>query len=422
MARAIALGSSLLLGTAVAILTARWLGPDGKGFLALLVLLTALFTRLAVMGLGEAIIVFAGQGLISTRPALRATFAGMFVTTSLALIAYLVTAVLVVQPDTGEIWAAVLLGAVLIPLGAIADVFTNLLLQRRQIIRASLVVALVPAVTLALLPVFVGSLDLGIAGAVLASLGGAVAAALWTAHRAALVVPSWDSQYLHRAFRYGSRIELAFLTMAASSRIDLLIVFVILGATYAGVYSIALTIAGIATYLSTSVAFVTFPRLVELSLQDALEVTFLTARLSLILSICVSLPLAASAGWLVPVLFGSEFESAAVPGAILAVSGVFWGIQWILARGVAATARPGLLLESFGLGVCVMVVIDLMVVPSAGILGASLGWTASAMVGLAWCLRAYSRLGIGLAGLRPVSADIPRLARMAKRAIGRPAH
>jgi len=85
LARFAADAAGLVLGMACGIITARWLGPAGKGLLSAIIFLSGFCIQLALIGLGESAIVAIGQKKATAQEAL-ATSIALFVPATLAAI------------------------------------------------------------------------------------------------------------------------------------------------------------------------------------------------------------------------------------------------------------------------------------------------------------------------------------------------
>jgi len=405
-------GLGLVLGAAAAVITARWLGPAGKGVFAVLTFLGALSVRLAVSGLGDAAIVLVGRGRARIAQAIRSTLTMAVALGIVAAALFAAAAGLVVQPRDGETWAAIAILAATIPIGSCADACSHFLALRLRIVSSS-AVALATATTSTLgLVVFLGVLDAGLAGAAVAVAGGSVfglilAASLAT--REDRLGFGWDRGYLKLAMAYGARLELSHLATLMAGRVDLLLVFALAGEAQAGYYSVALTVATATSMAPFALSYATFPRLAVEAPDEARKMTVAVFRAGTGLSILAALALSAVSPFAVPLLFGSEFSDAVAPAVLSVVSGIFWGCQWALGRAAASRGNPQLLLRSFGLALIAMVLLDLIAIPLYESVGAAVASGVAGAIGLAVCVRHWSREGVDSRDLIPGRADLSPL-------------
>jgi O-antigen/teichoic acid export membrane protein len=408
-ARALMDGGGILLGIGATVITARWLGPAGKGVLAVLTLLGLLVGRLSTGGLGDAAIVMVGQGRVRKGYVVRATLGGTFALSVVGVAVFAVAAIAQLQPSQPAVWIALAIFALSVPANAISDVLCHFLTMELRVIEASLVSLVTSAIATVGLLVFVVAFDLGIEGAALAVAVGVLAAtglAVVRLRGAGLAGPTWDSGYLKQGLGYGLRLELSHLVTMMAGRVDLLFVYSLAGATAAGFYSVALTAGAMATLPAFAVSFAVFPRLAYASEEEWRGLTASACRagsgaaLVVVVGMCALIPLA------IPALLGSGFEAAVAPTLILVAASLLWNVQWTLGRAAAARGRPNQLLFSFGMSLGVMVALDLALIPIANTVGAALAAAVSYAIGAGVALRGYRRTGGGLIELLPRLRDI----------------
>jgi O-antigen/teichoic acid export membrane protein len=403
---------SVAAGAVAAVITARWLGPSGKGVVALLTLLGLLLTRVAVLSLGEAAVVLVGKRRVERSHAIGVVLATSVMTSLVAALVFAAAAIALVDPDSDSVWIAVAIGCVSIPVFVYADVFGQLLLLDSRVIRSSLAFAISSIVTLIGTVVFVVPLDLGIPGAMGGTALGGAAGAAAAVRMDLLARPRRDRRVLRQALAYGVPAEAGVVLTQAAARLDLLVVFAIVGSASAGIYSVALTIGALVGLVPSAIAFAAFPRLAQVRAQPTATVARLgrLAGLGGFLS-AILIGFAAAIG--IPVLFGDEFSSATAPSLILIGAGVIWGVQWTLARATAALGDPRLLLSSFGTALVVMLALDALLVPTAETTGAAAASAVGSVAGLAVCLRHLRAQGLGPAQLIPGPEDFGAFIRVA---------
>lgn len=424
-ARMLADVSVLALGAIAAVITARWLGPSGKGIAAALALLAMLFARASALGLGEGGIVMVGQRRVTTPAALRANLAAIGVSSALAAGMFIPVAILQIQPESTALWLAVVVTAIAIPLGAVHDILSQGLNMQERIVESSLVVGLTSVGTITGVALFVIVLSLGVLGAALGTVTGVgvgvLSAALLLSPRFRLK-PHWNVAYLRRAVRYGVRVEASYLIAILAGRLDLLLVFSLAGQAAAGNYSVALTIAGVAGLAPWAFSYAAFPQLAYIEESGVKSLSLLIWRRGLIASAAVAALLGVLGPVFISPTFGDAFQPAVVPTVILLGGAVCVSGQLVLARAVAARGDPRLILRSFGLSLIVMIALDLVLIPALGITGAAIASTVSNCGGLGMCVRHYRRAGVGLSELVPRWSDCVGLARTARSLVGSLGH
>ncbi len=375
------LASSLLAAT----ISARVLGPSGRGYYASLVLLSVLFAQLFNAGLGEAVIVSVGRGEAKLRTAVSATMAATLPLSLVGAVASVVTGAAVLKPESLNDNLALLVAGLVVFLNTLGNSVSWILVsQERIVLLAILNIASSSTITLAMYGL-VAVMRLQASGAMLASCLGAVALLLpllVALTRSGLTLrPKWNSGYLRAAVRFGAVVQLANLLVQMTGRLDLILVYRIASPAAAGRYSVALTLGALVASIPMAIAFASFPRLPKLTDVEAPVVIAGLFRVGVVASVVCALTLAASSPFLVPLVFGAEYRGAIAPSLLLLPGGVLWSGQWILCRAAAARGRPRPLFVSFLGSFLLMLVLDLVLIGPLGINGAATASLVSSAAG-----------------------------------------
>lgn len=409
VARFTADASALVFGSVATIVTARALGPSGQGVFASIFLLAAIGVRLCSVGLGETAIVRVGQGVVTRQEGLSATLAGVLAAGAIGVLPFFGLATLIIGPDDSNTWLALVAATAFLPLGAVYDALSQTLNGQERLVATSRTLIAIAGLTLLGLVVFVVVLDLDVFGGALSGLCatavGTLVMALLLARSGLSLKPRWNRDYLVNASRYGVRLQGSQILTLAAGRADLLLVLALLGDDDAGHYSVALTVGTLAGLGSFAMSYAIFPRLPTLDREAALSLAARAARLGLASSLIAAIALAAVIPLALPVLFGSEYQSSVGPGLLLIVAGIPLSGQWMLGRSAAALGDPNLLARSFAVSLGVMVVLDLGLLPVAGLYGAASASLGSSVAGLIVCIRAYHANGLNLSDLLPRPSD-----------------
>jgi O-antigen/teichoic acid export membrane protein len=204
------------------------------------------------------------------------------------------------------------------------------------------------------------------------------------------------------ALRRAVPIGLVALATMAYYRSGTLALAALADAHQTAVFSVVASLAFALLMLPNAITTALLPRL---SAEDDFEALIACTRRALVWTLIVAVLLASAAAVAAPIglplLFGSEYDDAAVPFALLCV-----GIPLIAVSGVIGTALLSVgRLEALGVQVVVSLVVNLvalaLLVPSLGAVGASLATIACEAAGLVLLLQA-ARSGLpGLTALRP---------------------
>jgi O-antigen/teichoic acid export membrane protein len=377
--------SSVVLGIASGVISARWLGPAGKGIFASLTFLSNLFRQFAIMGLGDAAIILVRNRSVRLQRSLSVTTTLIALFSTVGAVGLFVWGIQQFGDGSNAVGSSVLLAAISLPIVTYASLLTNYLLAMQRVVASSALLALTGIATTVAMFIFLAILGLGLPGAMLAGLIGALIALIptvWLIQREGLSFrPGWDGGYSKRALKLGSVIQVSMLLRVASGRLDLLLVFSLLGAGQAGFYSIGLTIFGLVGLIPGSLTNAAFPRLAGATSSDSVELTERLGRFCSATSVTVALFLVPLTPFLIPVLFGEPFRPAIGPSLLLLPGGILWSNQIWVTRALTARNRPRAVLGSFAISLVVMLILDVALIPHLALTGAATAADISACAG-----------------------------------------
>ena len=172
--------------------------------------------------------------------------------------------------------------------------------------------------------------------------------------------------------RYGSKSYLGSLSWIANARLDQLIMSAFVGLGELGIYAVAVSYSTVLFPLSGAFAMVLFPRVAGERREAAGKTIKRALRANLIVSSTGALLLAFISPFLLPLLFGVEFNGAVLPAIILLVAIVLLGFNYVLSDGLRGIGRPGITSLAELLGTAITIVGLFMLLPRIGIYGAAL--------------------------------------------------
>ena len=411
----IALAATLVTAT----LTARYLGPAGKGYYSSLMLLGGLFVLAANAGLGEAAIVVAGRGVYALRDAAGATMAAVLGLALVGCAACVGIAQLVLPGNGQEQDLAIVWTGALVAVNALYTTALSLFLSRERVVLVGILSVANAVLSTAAVWVLLVASDLGVEGAVLGSVLGAGAAMV-----AGYVLlprvgvsprPRLLPGYMRAALRYGLPLQLANVLVLMTGRLDLILVYHLQDASTAGRYSIALTIGTLVSSAAMALSFASFPRLANLPEADSRRLAGTVVRTGTAAAIVSAAVLAAITPVAVPLAFGAPFRGAIAPTLILIPAGVLWSAQWLLSRAAAAQGAPRLLFISFALSFVAMIALDLVLIGPWGSTGAAIASLLASCLGCGIAARHYLARGWKAADLLPGRAEFRAVAQVLTR-------
>ena len=415
LSRFTAEGAAAVFMAATGVVVARSLGPSGKGVVATLSYFIALLGPLSTLGLGDASIIQLGQRRVVLRNAVSAMLGFLPLFSIVGAMALLGISFLQFGSDWESVRAAAIVAAVAVPILASARLLAAVADSQRQIVFTSKVHVLISAVTALTTLLLVFVIRLEILGATLALLlgpsAGLMALVLLMRRLGVRLRPRWQPRYLVPALRLGVPIQISHLLAALSTRIDLVILFLLMGKAAAGHYSVAVTLGQLVTFAPYALSVASFPPLASLDDRQARSLTIRLSRVTAAAALVSGLFLLLAIPIVTPRLYGSGFTPSVIPALILLVGGALSSEQWILSRIAAARGNTGLLLRSYTTSLITMVAFDFLLIPVYGMSGAAWASVIGSGAGAAFAIGSLRRFlgGFGPGDFLPRLADFRSL-------------
>ncbi len=367
----------LILSITNAAIIARWLGPEGKGMLALALLVPGMLGLFLSGGIGVANVYFAGSRRLDV-PTLTANsvgFAVIAVILGIGVVGGLVaTGWLEAVVPGVPIWL-VLIAMLGLPAGLLGGYFSTILQGLQHIVTVNLVNLAKVALTLALTLLLVIGLQLSLIGALVASLGAGAVAAMVTGallrREGATFTPLWDLSVMRPTFSFGLRGHIGNVLQFFNYRLDVFIVNYFLGPASVGIYIVSVMVTELLWYLPNAVGFVIFPKAAATRPEALNAFTPRVFRITLGLTALGALGLAVIGKPLIQVIFSSAFISAYVPMLVLLPGVILLGGAKVLTNEIAGRGYPHYNSVNSGLALVLTVVLDLILIPRHGIVGAA---------------------------------------------------
>ena len=398
---------------AITVLTARWLGPEGRGLFALVLLASSVGVTF-LGGMGSAL-----AYEISNRGQPQRAVVANAVALALAigLLALLGTAVLYVIWEDADLWWLVVAGAAQPPL-LVGAALTWALLgaddhasYNRAIIAPSAFLLLF--LLLLLGPgQLAGGGDASVLRALVAWLLAQCATVLWLlwlgrrrwlpfASRA--VTPAGVAGMIG----FGLQTGLADLISFFNYRVDVFLLEVFRGTDEVGVYSVAVQVAEGLWFISSAIGVAIYARVGQLSREEAAELTARSMRHALFIILILAVAAMAAAWVAFPLAFGTAYDDAVVAFWLLAPGIWIFGLGRIFSTFFTnALGRPRvpLLIAATSLGISVP--LCAVLIPSLGMNGAAIATSVSYAASMVLAIVLFAReTGIPPRRMLLVTAD-----------------
>lgn len=368
----------LCLSIVNAAIIARWLGPEGKGMLALALLVPGMLGLFLSGGIGVANVYFAGSRRLdvitltanSLGFAILATILGFGIIIGLATGGWLEAIV----PGV-PIW--ILIIAILaFPTGLLKGFFSSILQGLQRIFTLNLIDLSQGILTLSLTILFVIGLKLSLLGALVAPLASGflsiIVLGMLLRREGGLLTPRLKYSAIRTMLSFGLKGHIGNMLQFFNYRLDIFILNGFLGPANVGIYTVSVRLAELLWYLPDAVGFVIFPKAASSRPEDMNAFTPRVFHITLGLTALGALGLALFGRPAINLVFSSVFIGAYVPMLVLLPGVVLLGGAKVLTNEIAGRGYPHYNSLNSGLALILTVILDLVLIPRYGLLGAAL--------------------------------------------------
>lgn len=376
------------------VIIARKVGPTVRGEYAAVMAWFGVLLLVGEMGQSAAVCFYVardpgrGRGYVATSRSM------MLVTGALALAGGLLLAPALAHGNPG------LAGAYRIALGGsvIAFISTSYTyaLQARSTERWNLVRLSQPALALALIIVLLRcrllTLDTAIA-TVLVTMAIQLGYSYYWCFRSDLAPGRFQPFLVGPLAKYGLTQLAAVTPTAVNNYLDQLVLSQLVPPADLGRYAIAVSVTMIPVPLVSAIGNVAFPRLAarQVVTADGSRMQLAAAAASAGIAAAILLPIALSAYWVIPAVFGPAYRSAVPLLWILTPGGIFLATGQVVGDLLRGLNRPGLVATAQGLAAIGTVILLLALLPSTGVAAAAIASTVAYGTALAVMVRGLRR-------------------------------
>lgn len=178
---------------------------------------------------------------------------------------------------------------------------------------------------------------------------------------------------------YGMRAWGGDLLVMLSGHVERALLVGLLSPATLGLYVVAQSLILPLLVVQGATSTVLLPNSAGRTLSQAKELAGFAIRINVLIIMVGVLVLGAAAPWLLTFFYGPSFAAAAGPFRILAVNTIFDAANVLAIQLLLAIGRPGLVATVQGIGLAVFVPTVLLLVPRFGLEGAALAWLASSV-------------------------------------------
>ena len=182
---------------------------------------------------------------------------------------------------------------------------------------------------------------------------------------------------MKQILQYGIRSYGIDVLGTLALQVDQVLVVSLLSAGAMGSYVVVLSISRMLNVFQTSVVMVLFPKAAGHNANKVLAMTGESVRISGLVTAACGAMVCLAGPTLLRVVYGAEYEAAAGALRVLVLEAVLSGIVFVLAQAFMALNRPGVVTLLQGLGLSLSVPMMLWLIPRYGIYGAAISLLTS---------------------------------------------
>ncbi len=393
--KALILGLGVLAGAIVA----RVLGPEALGVLTLALLVPGTVDVLLNGGVGTAHAFYGASGRFS--PA-ELSSNGMAFSLAGGLAGLALISILVITGGAELFFPELPIPALVVASAALPFLLVNRyfegILQGLQRLRTAHAVRVAEAVTvLALLLVLVMGRQGGTFAAIAAYVGGAVVTALvlltQVRKHGGRLAPKWQPALARATLHYGLRSHAGNVVQYLNYRLDMFLVVFFLDPGALGLYVVAVRLTELLWHLPDAVGFAVLPRAAGSTAGEMDRFTPRVFRTTFALTAVAAVLLAVTGRPLIEFIYSDTFSSAYLPFLVLLPGAVLLGGAKVLTADIAGRGFPHYNSINAAIALAVTLVLDLLLIPRLGILGAAIGSSVAYAVILGVALLFHRRIG-----------------------------
>ena len=368
----------LVFSISTAAIIARYLGPEGKGMFALALLVPGTLVIFLSFGIGVSNVYFVGSRRLDVPTLTKNSVSFAFLATILGacIICVLLASgwfeALLPQVPTWLIVVA-LVG---FPIGLLNGYFITILQGLQSIITLNIVNLSQGGLTLLFTIILIVGLHLGIAGALISYLGagllGLILLTMILRREGGIFKSSWNPLIMRSTLSFGLKGQIGNILQFFNYRLDLFILNYFLGPKDVGIYSVSVGLAELLWYFPNAVSFVIFPKAANTRPELLNNFTQRVLRITLGFTAMGAIGLLFLGKPIISIIYSSTFLGAYVPMLALLPGVVLLGGAKVLTNEIAGRGNPQYNSINAGLALVITVILDLLLIPKYGVLGAAL--------------------------------------------------
>ncbi|TLS38493.1 flippase [Pseudalkalibacillus caeni] len=380
--------TSIFIGVLLLVVLARFLGPDGQGKYALIILLPQMLMTFLNMGVNTSTIYYVSKGEID----LHSVFKNNLIIGGVLSLIGLLIGLLVILFFSDRLFSGTpsyLLFISLIGLPfMILNIFFQTIFQGLQNFKFFNTILIVTQMsTLAFIALFIIVFDFGLAGSIVAFILGHIGTTafilylLFNKEGLKLRKSILSKQYMKQSLTYGLKAHVSNVMTFLNYRADIILLGFFIGPAAVGIYVVAVNIGERLSIFAQSISSVLLPKIS--SLKDDLERNQLTSIISrnvLAFILIGSLSVFFLSDFVIDLLFDPRYEESSPLLKLLLPGIAVLSVEKILSNDIAARGKPELNMYVSFFNVPFNVVLNVILIPQIGVSGAAIATSVTYII------------------------------------------
>jgi O-antigen/teichoic acid export membrane protein len=375
----------LALQAATGVLTARLLGPAGRGELAAMTLWPLFVASVTTLGVPSSLIYYLRHHPEERN---RLVANGFAISAVLGVVAGLLTVFILpwwLHQYSQQVIHAARWFLLAVPIGSVTLAGRAVLEASHDFSASNAIQLLTPFATLIGLVFYLGIHRFDPYTAGLAYILASIPTLLFMIIRVRrLCVMVWDIQksVIQKIFGYGIRSYGIDLLGTLALQVDQVLVVSLLSPSAMGSYVVVLSMTRTLNLFQNSVVMVLFPKAAGQSVRDVVAVTGESVRASGLMTAACGIPVCMAGPIVLRFFYGNEYVSAVGALRILVLEVILSGTTYVLAQAFMALNRPGVVTILQAIGLSLSIPMMLVLIPRYGIYGAAVSLLISTIARL----------------------------------------
>lgn len=377
----------------VAVLLARWLGPDGHGVVTAIFVIPTLIMTLADAGIRQSTAYFIGQNKYATETVVSNLTIIVLFTSLISII--VASGTFYFQFGSKYGYLILVIALLTIPINLMAQYSKGVMQGKDRISNINISELIKIAAHLVGIIVFVWLLNMGIVGAILAQLLMAstfMAYSLYVVSQESKITYNFNVNVTLNLLKKGVAFAIALFLLQLNYRIDILFLETLTSSKEVGLYAVGTKIAELIWQIPSAISLVLFSKsAISKTNSDAVLRTVRLVRVVLPILFILSLLLWFMAKILVGTLFGQEFIESGIVVRYLLIGIFTMVVVKLLHADLAARGYPLFIFWIALLALIINIISNLLLIPKYGMYGAAIGSTISYSIAGLTITIAYAR-------------------------------